>query len=1086
MSPFTPLALALVAGWSSAPALADAAADAGRAHAHEGLPFLDIRLHDGLPTPVVRKAAAGALARQTPGVDRLRALVPGLRIDRDEMLGAAGSVGSPLAPLTPGVAMGGGAMRGVRPSPRQVVADFLAEYVDVFEVTPALLSGARVTRDMVTASTGVTHLTFQQQFSGLDVLGCELRASVTPTSGLVHLACTMLPLPDAGLPGEVEVGEIQVGEVEALLLGMLSAGVSPADLPRPDAGRAGPALTPGETFWTTPDLRADEPVTTRRVFFPLTRETIRPAWLVVVPVPGEGHTYDIVIDAIDGAILKRTDRLVRDSTLPMTFRVYTGASPSPLFPGRETPDGFQPPFVLRDLITIQPAEITPFSRDGWIPDSGVTTLGNNVAAHLDLNSDNVADLPRPSGGPERTFDFPIDLTQPPSASRQAGVAQGFYLANRFHDRLYALGFDEAAGNFQTSNFGRGGVGGDAIQLDCLDGSGADNANFNGGGVDGSGARIQMYAWSGPHPDRDGVFDAMLVFHEFAHGLSIRLHGGLENIAQPGGLGEGWSDFFGLSLCALPGDDPAGVSPFSPFVAPGLFGRASFRDNYYFGIRRYPYSVDLAKNPLTLADIDPRQVSLPASPPLNPAYGSLANLADEVHNAGEVWCSALWQARALLHERLGPSANEAMMQLVVDGMKLSPSNPTFLQARDAVLAAEVIRSRGAGADALWRGFALRGMGEGASVPAATINTGVVESFAIPRTVLWTYPDGLPGPRAAGEPSTIRLTAAPVGVVLVPGSVTLHWAIDDGPFTQAPVEAGSAEGEFRALLPAANCGSVVRYYFSAQTSEGERLDPPGAPQAARRAAAGAESLRLSDAFDSDQGWTVGPDTAGEGRWERADPAGYSNAGRVVQPADDHTPGPGGACFVTGRSFFQQLTYGRTRLTSPPIDLSGTLDAQVSYWRWYVNGAGLAPYQNRFTVEVSPDNGASWRQAEVVGPGSAHDPNVNGGWRFASWRLSTLGLAPTPALRVRFTAENNFGGSFIFAAVDDFAVSVVTCPPPPACRPDVNGDGALDPDDLADFITCFFSIAACPRADWDGDGEATPDDLADYIAAYFAGCP
>ncbi len=59
------------------------------------------------------------------------------------------------------------------------------------------------------------------------------------------------------------------------------------------------------------------------------------------------------------------------------------------------------------------------------------------------------------------------------------------------------------------------------------------------------------------------------------------------------------------------------------------------------------------------------------------------------------------------------------------------------------------------------------------------------------------------------------------------------------------------------------------------------------------------------------------------------------------------------------------------------------------------------------------------------------------------------------------------------------------PPACRADFNGDGGADPDDLSDYITCFFSLGACPGADFNGDGTADPDDLSDFITVYFAGC-
>jgi len=56
---------------------------------------------------------------------------------------------------------------------------------------------------------------------------------------------------------------------------------------------------------------------------------------------------------------------------------------------------------------------------------------------------------------------------------------------------------------------------------------------------------------------------------------------------------------------------------------------------------------------------------------------------------------------------------------------------------------------------------------------------------------------------------------------------------------------------------------------------------------------------------------------------------------------------------------------------------------------------------------------------------------------------------------------------------------------CAGDFNGDGELTPDDLADFITCYFSNPPCGSADVSIDGTVNPDDLADYIGAYFAGC-
>jgi len=63
--------------------------------------------------------------------------------------------------------------------------------------------------------------------------------------------------------------------------------------------------------------------------------------------------------------------------------------------------------------------------------------------------------------------------------------------------------------------------------------------------------------------------------------------------------------------------------------------------------------------------------------------------------------------------------------------------------------------------------------------------------------------------------------------------------------------------------------------------------------------------------------------------------------------------------------------------------------------------------------------------------------------------------------------------------------TVPCDGACPADFNHDGSLDPDDLADYIGCYFSVPPCSGADFNGDTVVDPDDLADYIGAFFAGC-
>ena len=72
--------------------------------------------------------------------------------------------------------------------------------------------------------------------------------------------------------------------------------------------------------------------------------------------------------------------------------------------------------------------------------------------------------------------------------------------------------------------------------------------------------------------------------------------------------------------------------------------------------------------------------------MNPIYGGFdPSQATEVHNMGEVWCSALWEVRTNLIAKHGfDQGNQLALQLVTDGMKLAPPNPNFLEGRNAIL------------------------------------------------------------------------------------------------------------------------------------------------------------------------------------------------------------------------------------------------------------------------------------------------------------------------------------------------------------------------------------------------------------------
>jgi extracellular elastinolytic metalloproteinase len=109
--------------------------------------------------------------------------------------------------------------------------------------------------------------------------------------------------------------------------------------------------------------------------------------------------------------------------------------------------------------------------------------------------------------------------------------------------------------------------------------------------------------------------------------------------------------------------------------------------------------------------------------------------NEVHNAGEVWCTMLWEVFVNLVAKHGHSAAEKrMLAHVVGGLKLTPPRPTYTQARDGILSAVSAMSPGDLPEA-WAGFAKRGMGSGAASPPSnsTSLAGVIESFTAPSAV-----------------------------------------------------------------------------------------------------------------------------------------------------------------------------------------------------------------------------------------------------------------------------------------------------------------------------------------------------------------
>jgi Zn-dependent metalloprotease len=387
----------------------------------------------------------------------------------------------------------------------------------------------------------------------------------------------------------------------------------------------------------------------------------RLAWHVYADV-GPNEWYEILLDAYTGELLLRQNLYVFEAQ----GTVYT-----------EAPDK-----GARQLVSFV-GNTTINTAAGWMGTSTVTT-GNNVEAYLDTDANNAPDNNNGAGlatghasAANQDFTFPFSTTVDPRTQQAAVVTNLFYFNNVMHDFSYNLGFTETAGNFQTNNFGRGGTGNDSVRAEAQDGSGTNNANF-ATPPDGQRPRMQQFLFTSPNPDRDASVDADVPFHEYGHGISNRLigNGGTAlSGTQSGAMGEGWSDYWAITI----NND-------------GAVGE--YVTNNPAGIRRAAYTV-----------------------PANPVHDSYADVGSggfEVHNDGEVWAVTLWDLRT----QLGAAISD---MLVLNGMKFTPSRPSFLNARDGILQADQNLFAGANRCAIWAVFARHGMGVSAVGNDGTTHT-----------------------------------------------------------------------------------------------------------------------------------------------------------------------------------------------------------------------------------------------------------------------------------------------------------------------------------------------------------------------------
>lgn len=443
-------------------------------------------------------------------------------------------------------------------------------------------------------------------------------------------------------------------------------------------------------------------------------------------------------------------------------------------------------------------------------------------------------------------------------------------------------------------------------------------------------------------DRDGSMDHTVVAHEWGH----YIHHRLQNCGTPqcGAMSEGWGDWNSIYMVLREGDDLDGA------YATGAYATRSFGDNY-FGIRRTAYSADFAKNALTFRHIQDGE-PLPSSP-LSPGGAN-----SEVHNAGEIWSTMMWEAyTSLLRQADGsagaPTFNQLQRRMgdyVVAGLLLSPLDATILETRDSILAAAAARNV-TDLNILAQAFARRGAGSCAVGPDRESDdfVGVTEDNSVrPRVVLGTISfdeslrscddDGVLDAEERGRllinvsnPSPVTLTDLVVTVtaseaaVLFPAGTTVNVAAL-GPFESQTIELTISLDD--------NLSGRSTLTLNVQTQSG---------LACESTLSSTVTARVN--YDTTRTSTVDDVEADESFWERD--------GDLVE-------------FVWNREQIQRFAHAwhgadlgtstDVRLESPSLNVSTTEPFVISFDHRHSFEADTVLWDGGL-IELSPDDGVTW---------------------------------------------------------------------------------------------------------------------------------
>jgi extracellular elastinolytic metalloproteinase len=575
-----------------------------------------------------------------------------------------------------------------RRDPATIVLDFLRTNATAVGVASSDVGTLKLV-DRDPRREGGSALTWSQEVDGVPAAGSTLRAVVDAEGQLRTLT-----------------GELVPGLGAATITPLVSA----AEAYRRIRGGA-PAVARRDSGPERATSFRDGGKATLTVFRRGGRDRL--AWRVVASINSRRFD-DALVNAITGDVERRFNR-VRSAGEIAHFDRHPGAA----FGGAQRLDPL----------------------GGWLVGGGQWDRLTGPNAHAVLDTDDqvwVVDSPAPpyyvESGLDGAHDVPADMQNDWKApltpvgsgtwdeqrrfsweiSEAQSATQLFWYVNRFHDHLEEppIGFDPASGNFE---------GDDPIIAQAMDGANTasglpDAAHFNNANMltlpDGVPGYMQAYLFGSPLPQVDGVNDASMVYHEYAHGLSGRLVTYAdgwdamwtgEEGGQPGALGEGTSDWYAMDFLVSDGFETDGAAAGDVRVGEYVDGGTDL-------IRYQGVDCQIGQS-----------LGCPAAGTAGPGgfdlsdYGKIHS-GPQVHSDGEIWAQSLWDLRRALVTSRADGVSRAR-RYITGGLRVAPPEPNFLELRDAILQSAAIDGGGEDLDTLWRVFATRGMGWSASTDGA---------------------------------------------------------------------------------------------------------------------------------------------------------------------------------------------------------------------------------------------------------------------------------------------------------------------------------------------------------------------------------